>query len=133
MDLFLQATRGKFRFPSTKGLLTAEQLWDLPLQSKTGFSLDNVAQTIDAELQTVGRTSFVEKGSNPAKTELEQKLAVVVFVIDTIQAEHKEAREKAAKRVERDQLLEALHDKRKSEILGLSAEELEARIKALEA
>lgn len=133
MDLLLKASRKKYRFPSSRGPLLLEQLWDLPLQSKSGFSLDNVAQTLDEQLQTAGRTSFVDKGDNPAKTELADKLAIVVLVIETIQGENKAAREVAAKRVERDMLIEALHDKKKSEILGLSSAELEARIKALEA
>lgn len=38
----------------------------------------------------------------------------------------------ACRRAEKDQLLEILHDKKKSELLGLSAAEIEARIKALE-
>ena len=131
MDLIIKATRKKYRFPSNKGPLLLEQLWDLPLQAKNGFSLDNIAQELDREIQAAGRTSFVEKGGNPAKTELEEKLAIVVFVIETIQAENKAAREASARKAERDMLVEALHDKKKAEILNLSAEQLEARIAAL--
>lgn len=133
MDLLVIAARKKFRFPSAKGPLTFEQLWDFPLQSKTGVSLDSIAQELDREIQAAGHTSFVDKGSNPAKIELEQKLQIVIGVIKTIQAENKAARDKAAKAAEKQTLLEALHDKKKAEILNLSAEELEARIKALEA
>lgn len=133
MDLLVLAARNKFRFPSNKGLLTFEQLWDLPLQSKTGFDLDSVAQTLDIEIQAAGRTSFVDKGGNPAKTELEQKLQIVVGIIETKQAENAAARNAAARKAEREQLLEILHDKKKSELLGLSTADLEARIKALEA
>lgn len=131
MELLIKAARKKFRFPSSKGPLTFEQLWDLPLQAKNGFSLDAVAQALDAELQAVGRTSFVDKGENPVKAELTDKLAIVVGVIETIQAENAAAREAAAKRVERDTLIEALHDRKKAEVLNLSTAELEARIKAL--
>lgn len=132
-SLLLTAARKKYRFPSAAGLLVFEQLWDLPLQAKNSLSLDAIAQTLDREIQAAGRTSFVDKGGNPAKVELENKLALVVFVIDTLQAENAAARDRRAKQVEKQTLLEALHDKKKAEILNLSAEELEARIKALEA
>jgi hypothetical protein len=132
MNLLLLAARNKFRFPSTKGVLTFEQLWDLPLQSKAGFSLDNVAQALDAEIQAAGRTSFVDKSGNPAKTELQAKLDLVVEVINAKQAENAAAANSARRRAEKDQLLEILHDKKKSELLGLSAAEIEARIAALE-
>lgn len=133
MDLLIIAARNKFRFPSTKGPLTFEQLWDLPLVSKTGFDLDTVAQNVDREIQAAGRTSFVDKGGNPAKTELEQKLRIVVSVIEAKQAENAAARLAASRSAEKKQLLEILHDKKKSELLGLTTAEIEARIAALEA
>lgn len=133
MDLLITAARKKFRFPSSKGPLQLEQLWDLPLTAKSGFSLDAVAQDLDQQLQATGRTSFVDKGTNPEKTELEQKLQIVVGIIETIQAENAALRDAAAKRAQKTQLLEILHDKKKSELLGLSAAEIEERIKALEA
>lgn len=132
MDILIKAARNKYRFPSSKGPLTFEQLWDLPLQSKTDFSLDGVAQDLDRQVQAAGRTSFVDKGSNPIKTELEEKLAIVVAVIETKKAENAAATDKARRRVEKDQLLEILHDKKKADLLGLSTAELEARIAALE-
>ena len=46
-NLFLQATREKFRFESSKGDLSVEQLWDLPLTSRTGFDLDTVAKAVN--------------------------------------------------------------------------------------
>ena len=42
MNLFEIASRKKLRIPTTKGDLTVEQLWDLPLKS-TGLSLDKIA------------------------------------------------------------------------------------------
>jgi hypothetical protein len=35
MDLFETATRRNYRFPSAKGTLTVQQLWQLPLINKT--------------------------------------------------------------------------------------------------
>lgn len=131
--MFEKALRKKYRYPSNKGDISSEQLWDLPLQSKTSFDLDTVARTINRQLREIEDDSFVDTGTNPAKTELADKLAIVVYVIKAKQAENEAARDTAAKKAERDTLLEALHDAKKAEILKLSPAELEARIKALEA
>ena len=42
IDIFKQAAKAKLRFPSSKGELRVEDLWDLPLTSKTGPSLDSL-------------------------------------------------------------------------------------------
>lgn len=131
--MFEKALRKKYRYPSNKGDISSEQLWDLPLQSKTSFDLDTVARTINRQLREIEDDSFVDTGTNPVKTELADKLAIVIYVIKAKQAENEAARDTAAKKAERDTLLEALHDAKKAEILKLSPSELEARIKALEA
>jgi hypothetical protein len=47
-NLFERATRLKLRFSTNKNEITVEDLWELPLQSKTGFDLDNVAKRANA-------------------------------------------------------------------------------------
>lgn len=131
MNLFESAARKKYRFPSVKGPLTTENLFELPLQSKTGFDLDNVAKEIHARIKEEGETSFVDKSTNAFKNQLEEMLSIVIYVIESKQADNEAARTTAARRAEKDQLLEILHDKKKSELLGLSTEELERRIAAL--
>ena len=54
INIFEQASRAKLRFDSVKGQLVTEQLWDLPLQSKTNFDLDTVAKGISGALLSVG-------------------------------------------------------------------------------
>jgi hypothetical protein len=129
--MYQDALRKKFRYPTNRGDITTEQLFDLPLQSKTGFDLDTTAKAINRQLREVEDDSFVNTGANPVKAELEAKLAVVVDVIKTKQAENEAARKAAARKAELDTLTEALHDAKKAEILKLSPAELEARIKAL--
>lgn len=131
MSLFEIAARKKFRFPSIKGDLVAEQLFDLPLQSEKGFSLNDVAIAIHNELKTQTEPNFVNTGTNPRKVELETKLALVVHVIETKKAENAAAADNARRNAEREQLVEILNDKKKSELLGLSAAEIEQRIAAL--
>jgi len=66
VTIFEKATQEKFRYPSTKGLLTTEQLWELPLTAKSGFSLDDVAKAVNAELKAIDTESFVATAPNPA-------------------------------------------------------------------
>lgn len=129
--MFDIATRKKYRYPSSKGMISTEQLWDLPLTSNSGFSLDDVAKAINRELKTQEEESFVDTSSNPRKTELSNMLAIVVAIIQTKQAENAAARQAAQRRAEREQLVEILHNKKLQEASNLSTEELERRIAAL--
>lgn len=129
--MFENATRNKYRFPSLRGELTAEQLWDLPLQSKTGFDLDNVAREINRNVKAQAEESFVNTTANPAKGQLEDKLAIVVHVINVKQAENETARNAAARTAERQRLLEILHVRTQEDLMKKSPEEIQAMIDAL--
>ena len=128
---FELATRKQFRYPSTKGDLTTEQLWDLPLQSKTGFDLDTTARNINNQLKSISEESFVDTSTNPAKPDLEAKLAIVVHIIKTKQAENEAARNAAAVKAERQRLTELLHLKSQEELSKLTPAEIQARLDAL--
>ena len=131
MTIFEKATREKFRYPSTKGLLTTEQLWELPLTAKSGFSLDDVAKAVNAELKAVDTESFVATETNPAKATLETKLDVVKHIIAVRLAEDLAAKAAAAKKLEKEKLLAVLGRKQDAVLENLTEEELLARINNL--
>ncbi|GGN76470.1 hypothetical protein GCM10010112_48610 [Actinoplanes lobatus] len=131
MTIFEKATREKFRYPSTKGLLTTEQLWELPLTAKSGFSLDDVAKAVNAELKAVDTESFVATETNPAKAALEAKLEVVKHVIAIRLAEEQAAKAAAAKKLEKEKLLAVLGRKQDAVLENLTEAELLARINNL--
>jgi hypothetical protein len=131
VTIFEKATREKFRYPSTKGLLTTEQLWELPLTAKSGFSLDDVAKAVNAELKTVDTESFVATEPNPAKANMETKLAVVKHVIAVRLAEDQAAKAAAAKKLEKEKLLAVLGRKQDAVLEDLTEAELLARINNL--
>ncbi|MBW6433754.1 hypothetical protein KZ829_08355 [Actinoplanes hulinensis] len=131
MTIFEKATREKFRYPSTKGLLTTEQLWDLPLTAKAGFSLDDVAKAVNAELKAIDTESFVATATNPAKATLETKLEVVKHVIAFRLAEEQAAKAAAAKKLEKEKLLAVLGRKQDAVLENLTEAELLARINNL--
>ena len=132
MNIFEQASVFKLRFPSSKGGLTTEQLWDLPLQSKSGFDLDTVARQCNADLKTVTEESFVSTTINPAKCQLQLALDIVKHVIAAKVAENDANRNRAAKQAQKQKLLEILANKQEDGLKTLTVEEIQARIAALD-
>jgi len=131
VTIFEKATQEKFRYPSTKGLLTTEQLWELPLTAKSGFSLDDVAKAVNAELKAIDTESFVATETNPAKATLETKLEVVKHIIAIRLAEDQAAKAAAAKKLEKEKLLAVLGRKQDAVLENLTEAELLARINDL--
>lgn len=131
MDLFQQAARKKFRFMSSKGALTVEQLWDLPLQSRSGFDLDSIAKAINAELKAANEESFVNTTNNPTVTHLQAQLELVKYIIQVKLEEGELAKKRAERATERQRLTEILHSKKDEALAGLSVEDIEKRLAEL--
>lgn len=127
-DLFKLASRKRFRFESPVGELSTEQLWDLPLQSARSNkpSLNDVAVRLARQSKDLGEESFVDTGSNPAKTEVEQKLELVKAIIADRQAENAAATAKAAAASQAARIDEIIAAKKDKALEELSVEELEA-------
>ncbi len=128
--LFLTAARGKFRFSSSVGSLSAEDLWDLPLSGR-GANLDDIARSLYKGLKDAdGDISFV-KPAVKTTVELQAKFDIVKFVIDTKMAE-RDARDVAeAKAATKQKLLAKLAEKQDKDLDSKSAEEIQAMIDAL--
>lgn len=133
MDIFEKASRRKFRFASVKGDLTSEQLWDLPLTSKSGADLDTIARAINADLKSVTEESFVALNPDPRRGDLDVKLDVVKHVIAVRIAEAEKAKVAAANAAKRAKLLEALASKEDEAFASKTSEELLAELAAIDA
>ena len=124
MNIFEQASKKKIRFSSNRGDLTAEQLWDMPLQSKSGFDLDTIAKEVNRGIKESSEESFVTTKASSATTTLELQLEILKHVI----AVKIEAAASAAKRTEnearRAKLIEALENKQNSELNNMSTEDI---------
>lgn len=131
MSLFEKATRQKLRFPSIKGELSVEQLWELPLTSVIGFDLDSVAKAINKTVKESAEESFVSTSVNSVNEKATLSLEVVKHVISVKITEADNATKAQGKRLERQKLLEALERTKDSELSELSAEEIQKRIDAL--
>mgnify|MGYP003408390653 FL=1 len=124
MNIFEQASKKKIRFSSNRGDLTVEQLWDMPLQSKSGFDLDTIAKEVNRGIKASSEESFVTTKASSATTTLELQLEVLKHII----AVKIEAAAVAAKRTEnearRAKLIEALENKQNSELNNMSSEDI---------
>jgi len=120
IDMFEQATRLKLRFALPGLNISTEDLWDLPLTSPRGVSLDDLAKSINREVKAHDEESFVVK-SSPADNGLTLKLdivkRVIEFRLDAIEASNIAAENKAKREKIVDILCDKEHDslKRKSQ------------------
>jgi hypothetical protein len=130
-DLFIVASRRKFRFASERGDLSVEQLWDLPLTSKNGFNLNAVAIAVNSELKGLAEESFVETSTNPRRRELEQMLEVVKYVISVKQEEAMAAQERVAKQELKRKLQDAIAAKEGQALLDASLDDLRAQLASI--
>lgn len=132
MNIFERAARGKLRFASMSGLLTTEQLFDLPLTASVGRnSLDSIGREIVRGLKSIETESLVETRPNPEKADLELRLEIVKHVIASKQADAEAAAKRAANAEERRILTEAYADRKTDAIKALPIEEIEKRLAAL--
>lgn len=128
---FKKAARLKLRFPSVKGILTVEQLYDLPLTSKGGCDLDSVAKTVNGYLRQASEDSFVNTKPNLEKDLNQLCLDIVKEVIADRIAENEANAKAVANRHEREKLLTVLEGKKDAALANLTEAELEERIRAL--
>lgn len=128
---FLKASRAKVRFDSPKGLLSMEDLWDLPLSSGTGkANLDTIAMDLHRQLKAKEEVSFVLKEVKPDEV-TQLKFDIVKQIID-IRLEENEAAAKARTNAEKKQnLLALIATKENEQLAGTSLEELRAMVAAM--
>lgn len=133
MDIYKFAAQNRLRFSSVRGDLTAEQLFQLPLRSGTGFDLDTVARAINAGLKEMTEESFVEDtAANPQKEALRVGLEVVKDVIATKQAENRATRTRMENAAQRKKILDAISAKKDEKLTQSTIEDLEKQLAALE-
>lgn len=131
-DLYKYAAQNALRFPSNRGELVVEQLFDLPLSSTSGFDLDNVAKSVNAALKGATEDSFVATSSNPRKVPLEAALDIVKDVIATKLAENAAAVARQRKKEERRKILDAIDKQKDAALSSSSIDELETKLAALD-
>lgn len=131
MNIFELASRQKLRFPSTRGDLTVEQLWDLPLQSKSQFDLDSIAKSVNHDLKGRAEESFVSTSTDPMRGRLETMLEVLKHVIQVKQEENTANANRIRNAQERARIAEIIDKKQGAALESETLEQLQARLKEL--
>jgi len=131
MSIFHQALKQHLSYPSSKGLLNTEQLFELPLTSKAGFDLDTVAKAVNAQLKEAGEESFVNAAGNPARAKLALALDAVKAVIADKQADLANKASEQERAARRAVLLEAKADLQNAALKGMTQEQIDAELAKL--
>lgn len=128
--MFVYASRIKLRFNSPRGLLTVEDLWDLPLQSTSGkANLDDIAKALFKKLQET-EVSFVKPegvttGDKPDAAAMNQvALDIVKHIIAVKIAERDEAAAATRNRQRKQHILGIIAQKENEALLGSSLDDL---------
>ena len=127
MNIFEQAARKKFRFDSSKGQLTVEQLWDLPLTGN-GVNLDDIARGLFRQVkETDSEVSFV-KPAVKSDASLQAKFDIVKHIIDVKVADRDAAEKAAATRAKNQKIMALIDQKQDEKLSSASIEELRAML-----
>lgn len=124
MNFFEQATRTKLRFETSKGMISVEDLWDLPLTSAAGkVNLDDIARDHYNQLKETATVSFVEKPAkaNPA---IALGFEVVKHIIEVRLAENAAAAQAKENKDRKERLLHIIEAKENTELTNKSLDEL---------
>lgn len=131
-SMFEKAARIKLRFETKVGMLSVEDIFDLPLtvRNDNALSLDEVAKNLNRAVKDTAEESFVVEQSK-VNEELQLGFDIVLHVIAFKKAAVEEAKNVAAKKERRQTLLAALTKKRENGVNEMTAEQIEAELAAL--
>lgn len=126
MNIFEKASRIKLRINSTKGILSVEDLWDLPLEK-----LNNLAKDVNRKLREQGEEDFL--GNTPTRdSKLSLTLDIIKEVITVRLGEQLKQEEVAEKKAKKERLMAILARKEEESLEGKSAEEIRKLIAELD-
>lgn len=125
-NIFEQASRLAFRYETTRGKLTTEDLWNLSLED-----LDVVAQNLNKTVKATTEESFIKKPKAGNKR-LETQLEVVKSIINTKLADEERRKLAADRKIKREKLIEALGRKEDDAISRKSITTLRAELDKLD-
>lgn len=128
--MFEKAIRLKLRFESRQGLISVEDLWDLPLTSARAANLDDIAKDLSRQLKEDEQESFVVKATKKNE-ELQLKFEVVKHVIEVRLAEIEAVKQAKESREKKERILAIIARKRDEKLEGATLEELEGMVATL--
>ena len=131
MNIFEQATRAKLRFSTPAGMLSVEDLWDLPLTSTTKrANLDDVAKMLDNQIKNTASVSFVNDVSE-VNTQTKLAFDVVLHIIKVRLAEQAAAKTAADARAKKQKIMAIIEQKQDESLSAASIDDLQSMLASL--
>lgn len=123
--MFEKASRLKLRFETIRGLISTEDLWDLPLTSTNKVNLDDIAKALYKQLkEQTDVVSFVDD-TQKADELTQLKFDIVKQVIGVKKAENAAAADARAKADKKQQILGLIAQKQNEQLSTSSIEDLQ--------
>jgi hypothetical protein len=122
--MFEQASKLKLRFKVSNGLVSTEDLWDLPL-----VGLDDIARKLYKELNDT-EVSFIDDTTDANKL-IELKFNIVKHIIDIKKAAKLAVQEQKANAARKAQLMQIIESKQNAQLLDMSIDDLRKELESL--
>jgi hypothetical protein len=132
-EIFMKASKLKLRFETSKGDLTVEDLWGLPLTATRAntLNLDDLGMDLLAKIETSnGKKSLVRPAAKMGAAVLQLKFDIVKFIIDTLVAERDRKEKRAALATEQQRLMDLINSKETEAEKALPLAELKTKLAA---
>ena len=129
--MFAKASRLKLRFVSPKGLLSVEDLWDLPLTSTKGNAcLDDIAVYYNNLVGNKPKVSFVvaTKGTN---NDDQMRFDIVKHIIDVRMQEATDAATARERKERKQEIMAIIEEQEKGDLRKRPVEELRKMLEEL--
>ena len=123
--MYKNAARLKLRFETPKGMLSAEDLWDLTLPQ-----LNELAKKLNKRLKEFGEDDFL-KVKNDEEKIVKLQFDIVLDILKTKQEDIEAAVARKLKMEQKQKLMAALDAKRDADIGAMTVEEIQAKLNEL--
>lgn len=124
--LYKRAARIKLRFESARGLITTEDLFNLPLEE-----LDIIARTYSKKTKESKEESFIKPVKTDTTSVFKLSLDIVKDVIADKLAARDAAQKAAATKIKKAKILGIMADKENDELKGKDLDELKEMLDEL--
>ena len=126
--MFQKATKVKLRFNSGRGLLSVEDLWDLPIDGE--LSINSLYIDVNNQLKAESTEGLISKKTNNCDA-LELRLEILKSIYEVKLQEQKDAEQSVYKASQRQKILSIISNKQDTKLTESTVEELETMLKKL--
>ena len=123
VNIFEVATRKKYRYPY-KGMITTEDLWDLPLTA-----LDSIYKTLNKQAKQSQEESLLN--TSATNETLENQIVIIKYIVATKQQEQVDRLKEKERAEQKQKIMEILADKQDETLKGKSVEELQKMLEEM--